>query len=89
MFFQLPPTAETDEFFKRLRAILWGIFEAVLLVLAMVAIVLIALVHTNPPPPTRPAPTEPARVRGLPRTHLASESDSAGESRANCSGLAT
>jgi len=35
----LPPAEKTEDFFKRLRVILWGIFEALLLLLAMADIV--------------------------------------------------
>jgi hypothetical protein len=41
----LPPRELTDEFFVRLKALLWGVFDVVLIVLAMAAIVEFAVTH--------------------------------------------
>jgi small basic protein len=45
MSFTLPSKIQIDEFFGKLRALLWGIFEVVLFVLAMVAVIMFALSH--------------------------------------------
>ncbi|SPF55064.1 hypothetical protein SBA4_6880005 [Candidatus Sulfopaludibacter sp. SbA4] len=59
MFFTLPSKYEIDDFFGRLRALLWGAFEVLLLILAMVAVALFAWSHI-------PNPTEKT-VRGKDR----------------------
>lgn len=66
MFFapsSLPSKSQIEEFFNRLNAILMGIFLAVLLILAMVAVVAFAWEHTRAvftPPAVHAAPFEPA-----------------------------
>jgi len=45
MFFALPSPEQSEDFFKRLRALLFGVFEVLLLVLAMAAIIALALSH--------------------------------------------
>lgn len=45
MSLALPSKNKIDEFFGKLRALLWGIFEVVLFVLAMVAVIIFALSH--------------------------------------------
>ncbi len=41
----MPPRNLTDEFFVRLKALLWGVFDVVLIVLAMAAVVQFAVTH--------------------------------------------
>ena len=50
MFFaptSLPPRSQTEEWFGRLRAILFGIFEVLLLLLVMIAVIVFAWEHTR------------------------------------------
>lgn len=43
--FALPPKNRIEDYFGRLRALLWGVFEVLLLVLAMVAVIVFAWRH--------------------------------------------
>jgi len=45
MGFALPPRHLTDDFFDRLKALLWGVFDVILIVLAMAAVVMVAVTH--------------------------------------------
>ena len=41
----LPPKSRIEDWFGRLRVVLWGIFEILLLILAMIAVVTVAWKH--------------------------------------------
>ena len=43
--FVLPSKNRIEDYFGRLRALLWGVFEVLLLVLAMAAVVVFAWTH--------------------------------------------
>ena len=45
MFLGLPSKDRIDDYFRRLRALLWGVFEVLLLVLAMAAVIAYAWHH--------------------------------------------
>lgn len=47
IFFTLPSKEQIEDAFSRLRALLWGVFEVLLLLLAMVAVVMIAWRHVR------------------------------------------
>ncbi len=55
ILFALPDTEKTDDFFRRVRALLWGVFEILLLLLAMAAVIGFAWTHVPPPRSTRQA----------------------------------
>jgi hypothetical protein len=54
--------AQTEDFFKRLRVILWGIFEVLLLLLAIAAIVVLAWQHIPRLSPGDPRPVFSADI---------------------------
>jgi hypothetical protein len=45
MSFALPSKNRIEDFFSRLRALLWGIYEVLLLILAMIGVAILAWSH--------------------------------------------